>query len=182
MRKFYWFAAAIFLALGVHAAFVLAMPGFMLKRSIARISGETGTNAFFVLPVEEQSRLFPSYPPLSVTGACAFDVSDGPVDFSADMPAGFWTLTIYSSSGNVIYALNDTQAGTAHFTVNLKKAPGLLDMLTKTTLDDRGTMTGWSVSTGEPTGLAVLWQPVADAALRPGIVRSFGKTICKPVG
>jgi uncharacterized membrane protein len=182
MRIFYWFTAALFLAASVHAAFVLAMPAFLLKRSMARISSEAGINAFFVLPTDEQHRLFPAYPPLSVTGACAFDVSKGPVDFSADMPAGFWTLTIYSSSGDVIYALNDTQAGTGRFTVNLKQAPSLLEMLNQTTPDDPINMTGWNVSTAESTGLAVLWQPVAEAALRPGIVRSFGKTICRPAG
>ncbi|MGH6854248.1 MAG: hypothetical protein ACREDX_02715 [Aestuariivirga sp.] len=181
MRKFFWIAAAIFLALTVHAAFVLAMPAFMLKRSIARISGESGTNAFFILPADEQARLFPAYPPLSVVGACAFDVSHGPVDFSADMPGGFWTLTIYSSSGDVIYALNDTQSGTGRFTVNLKKAPGLFEILSQAGEEDPGTLTGWNVSTAESTGLAVLWQPVAEAALHPGIVRSFGKTVCKPV-
>ena len=181
MHRLYWFTATLFLAAGVHAAFVLAMPAFMLQRSITRISSEIGTNAFFVLPAEEQRRLFPAYPPLSVVGACAFDVAKGPVDFIADMPAGFWTLTIYSSSGNVIYALNDTQAGTGRFTVNLKKAPGLLEMLSQTSSDTPINMTGWNVSTAEPTGLAVLWQPVAEAALRPGMVRSFGKTICKQV-
>ncbi len=182
MRRFYWFAAAVFLAMGVHAAFVLSMPAFVLERSIARISSEVGANSFFVLPAEEQRRLFPAYPPLSVIGACAFDVSRGPVDLSADMPSGFWTLTIYSSSGDVIYALNDTQAGTGRFTVNLKKAPSLLDMLSRTTADDPGTMSGWNVSTAEPRGLAVLWQPVADAALRPSAVRNLGKTICIALG
>ncbi len=182
MRKLYWLAAAIFLAMGIHAAFVLAMPAFVLKRSIARISDESGTNAFFVLSAEEQRRLFPAYPPLSAVGACAFDVAEGPVDFSADMPPGFWTLTIYSSSGKVLYALNDSQSGTARFTVKLKRAPGLLEILSKTGPDDPGTMTGWNVSTSEPTGLAVLWQPVSEAALRPGIIRSFGKTICKSSG
>lgn len=178
MPRLYWFVTAIFLAMGVHAAFVLSMPAFVLERSIERISSEAGTNTFFVLPLEEQRRLFPTYPPLSVIGACAFDVSKGPVDFSADMPVGFWTLTIYSSSGDVIYALNDTQAGTGRFTVNLKKAPNLLDMLSQTTADDPVTMSGWTVSTVEPKGLAVLWQPVAEAALRPSVVHNLGKTIC----
>ncbi|HUR44067.1 MAG TPA: hypothetical protein VMZ01_08210 [Aestuariivirga sp.] len=179
MRRLFWVFLAVSLAVTIHAAFVLAMPAFMLKRSIARISGETGANSFFVLPTDEQRRLFPAYPPLSVVGACAFDVSQGPVDFSADMPEGFWTLTIYSGSGDVIYALNDTQAGTGRFTVNLKKAPGLLEMLSQTSMEDPVTMSGWNVSTAEPTGLAVLWQPVAEAALRPGIVQNFRKTICK---
>ena len=181
MRKLYWFAAALFLAAGVHTAFVLAMPAFMLKRSIARISSEAGNNTFFVLPADEQRRLFPAYPPLSVVGVCAFDVSMGPVDFSADMPAGFWTLTIYSASGEVIYALNGTQSGTGRFTVNLKTAPGLLEILSQTGPEDPVNMTGWNLSTAQPTGLAVLWQPVAEAALRPGIVRDFGMTTCKPV-
>ena len=182
MRKLFWLAAAFFSATSVHAAFVLAVPSFTLERTIARISADTGSNSFFILPADEQSRLFPAYSPLSVVGACAFDVSQGPVDLTANMAPGFWTLTIYSSTGDVIYSLNDAQAGTAQFTVSLKQAPGIWEMLNQSTQLDAATATGWNVGTADPKGLAVLWQPVAEPALRPLTVRNLGRASCGAAG
>ena len=182
MRKLFWLAVAFFLAISVHAAFVLAVPLFTLERTIARISADTGPNSFFILPTEEQTRLFPAYSPLSAVGACAFDVSQGQVDLTADMAPGFWTLTIYSSTGDVIYSLNDAQAGTAQFTVSLKQAPGIWEMLSQSTQLDVATATGWNVETADPKGLAVLWQPVAEPVLRPLTVRNLGRASCKAAG
>jgi uncharacterized membrane protein len=178
MNRLFWPIAAVFLAITVHAAFVLMVPSFALERNVARISNKAGPNAFFVLPPEEQSRLFPTYPRFSVIGACAFDVSTSKVNLSANMPAGYWTLTIYSSSGEVIYALNDTQSGTGNFTVSLSKAPGLLEMLTQTGQDDVRNTTGWTVSAIDPKGIAVLWQPVPDPGQRAGVVRAFETSTC----
>jgi uncharacterized membrane protein len=182
MRHLFWLAAAVLLAVALHAGFVLAVPSFTLKREIARIGREAGANTFFVLGADDRARLFPAYPPGSVIGVCAFDISAGPIDLSAEMEAGYWTLTVYSSTGDVIYALNDAQSGVAHFTVSLKKAPGLWEMLAQTGAEEVSEATGWTVRAGDPRGLAVLWQPVAEPARRPSIVQSFARTTCRPPG
>jgi uncharacterized membrane protein len=179
MNRLFWSAAAVLLAIAVHAAFMLVVPSYALQRSVARISGYSDANAFFVLPLEEQSRLFPSYPKFSVVGLCAFDVSNSKLDLSASLPPGYWTLTIYSSAGDVIYALNDRQSGTSTFTVNVSRAPGLVEMLTQPAQDDLASTTGWSVKASDPTGFAVLWQPVSDPGLRAKVVQAFEKSSCK---
>lgn len=178
MNRLFWIAAAAMVAISVHIAFVLIVPPLALRQSVARVSGTAQANAFFILPSDEQGKLFPAYPKFSVVGICAFDVSKSKVSLSANLLPGFWTLTIYASSGDVIYALNDSQSGTGSFTVSLSRAPGLLEMLTERVTEDPQNTTGWTVSATDPKGFAVLWQPVADRARRAGVVRAFEKSSC----
>jgi uncharacterized membrane protein len=177
-RRFYWLAAAVFSALATHTAMIAFLPAITLKPAIARISREAGPNRFFLIGEEDRQKLFPSFPSSSVAGACAFDVSKGTVELQAGMPPGFWTLTIYSSAGDVIYVLNDSQSGTGSFTVSLNKAPGLLEMLLGNQQDDSQAATGWTVNAADPQGLAVLWQPLIDPALRATTERAIAATRC----
>ena len=65
------------------------------------------------------------------------------------------------------------------FTVNLVRAPGLLEMLSSSAADDPDSFNGYKVKTVDPRGLAVLWQPVPEPALRSRITRSIAATICR---
>jgi uncharacterized membrane protein len=177
-RRLFWLATAVFVAIASHAAFILFLPDFTLKPMIAHVSRGTGSNRFFLLDAAERQTMFPSYPPASVAGACAFDVSRGPVQLKAALTPGFWTLTIYSSAGDVIYVLNEIQSGTDTFAVNFNRAPGLLQMLLATQQDDPRNVSGWTVSSAEPRGLAVLWQPLADQAMQPEAERALAATQC----
>ncbi len=179
LSRLFWLFAGLALGVMVHAAFVLLLPSVTLKRNFAWLNQGQDANTFFVLPTRELRQLFPGYPTQSVLGACAFDVSRSSVNFTAQIPPGFWTFTVYASSGQVIYSLNDQQTGTGNFTVNLTRAPSLLEVLTELAPDDLRTSTGWTVSAKDPRGLAVLWQPVAETAQRAEVVKAFEKTICQ---
>ena len=181
MKFLFWFAAALFTAAAAHAGFILAVPSYSLDRTIARLSADSGANAFFILPQDEQTRLLPAYPQQSVVGVCAFDVSASEVSLSASLPDGFWTLTVYSNRGDVIYSVNNTQTGTNSFTVALSRAPDLFEMLLQATEKEPiDADTGWTVSSPAARGLAVLWYPVAEAAQRASIMREMLKTVCGP--
>jgi uncharacterized membrane protein len=179
MRRLFWLFIALFTAIGVHAGFTLAVPAFTLQRSIDGLAAREGRNHFFILKRDDQVRLFPTYPSLSVVGLCAFDVGRGPVDLVGNMPPGFWTLAIYSSSGDVLYAANNEQAGTNAFLLRLQAAPGLFDMLKDQSNDDSPVGNAWTVKTADLRGLAVLWQPVADAAMRPQIADTIAASRCQ---
>ena len=64
--------------------------------------------------------------------------------------------------------------------MKLKRAPGLIEMLTQPGPEDVVTEAGWNVDTPDPRGFAVLWQPAGDPAERPGIERGLAKTACAP--
>lgn len=179
MRRLFWLLTSLFTALAVHASLVLAVPEFTLKRSLGRLAGAEGHNHFFIMKPADRERLFPTYPALSVVGACAFDVRGGPVDLTGNLPQGFWTLTIYSSSGDVLYAANDQQAGTNSFTLRLQQAPDLLDMLKEQPSEDSPVASAWTVKTSDPSGLAVFWQPLPDAAVQPQAERVMSASACR---
>ena len=181
MARLYWIVTSLVLALVVHVSYVLVAPAWSLQRSITSMVSEPGKNRFFIIGPGDQARLFPSYPPAHIFGACAFDVSASKVDLAANLPDGMWTLTIYSASGDVIYTLNDTQSGSGRFTLSLALAPSLFEMLSKTGSDEPINVTGWDVKTPESSGLAVFWVPVREAAMRAGVIRVLTGTVCRQV-
>jgi uncharacterized membrane protein len=93
-----------------------------------------------------------------------------------------WTLTIYSASGDTVYSLNDRQSGTNRFTVKLSLAPSLLEMLSQTGSEDLTGATGWEVETPEPTGLAVVWVPAQEKAMRRNLEQILEASRCGPAG
>ena len=180
MRWLGWILIAIFATFAAHAAFVLAVPTFTLGRDIAQFGAKPGSNTFFILPGADQARLFPTLPASGVTGVCAFDLSQGQVDFSGDLPDEYWTLTIYSSRGDVIYAVNNEQSGEGPFTVNLKEAPSLIQLVLQTGGEEVAD-TGRSVESGSTTGLIVLWMPLAEPTMRQAVIKRFERSSCRAV-
>lgn len=176
--RLYWVVTGLMLAIAVYAGYLLVAPGFALERNLRKAGLGGAQIKFEVLNAAAQTALFPTYPPSSVFGLCAYDVAAGPVQLKAALPNGFWTLTVYSQSGNVIYALNSRQSGTNTFTVTLKRAPGLLESITRATSDDPQTFSGWTVATPSNRGVAVLWMPLSDMAERPATVAALGASAC----
>lgn len=179
-NRLYWVITALVLAVAVHAAYLLVAPGLALERNLRRAGVAAGDSGFEILKPAVQTLLFPTYPTSNLFGLCTFDVSKGPVALNAAVPDGFWTLTVYSRRGDVIYALNSQQSGTNSFTVTLKKAPGLIESLTSSASDDPGAFNGWTVATPDARGVAVLWMPLHDAAERAGATAILAKSTCKP--
>jgi len=181
MRRLYWLAAALLAAVATHAAYILIVPELMLQKTLARAAGGVGDNRLFVISTQDQRTLFPTFPASSVFAACLFDVSRGKVAINADLPDGLWTLTIYSSSGDAIYSVNDRQSGTNQFTVSLSLAPGIVEMLSLSGNEEAAANAGWEVSTSDPRGTAVFWIPSGEPAMRDKIVRALAKSNCQPV-
>lgn len=182
MGRLYWMVAAVLVAIVVHAGFILMVPALSFERSVARLVSDRGANSFFILPQQEQSALFPAYPRHSVVGICDFDVSSEQVQLNARMPEGFWTLTIYSNRGEVIYAVNNVQTGTNTFTVSLSLAPDIIETLRQSAAKESiGDDTGWNVKSPAPRGLVVIWYPVTEGAMRAAVVQKMSATSCKAV-
>jgi uncharacterized membrane protein len=74
------------------------------------------------------------------------------------MPDTFWSLTLYSDKGADLYTINDRQAGSNTFKLTVKRAPGMLELLSGDQSETaRALSDGWSVEIPEPTGIAVFW-------------------------
>lgn len=179
MLRLYWTAVLLVVAVAVHVGFVLFAPAYRFSLYANEMSGGHGTNQFFIVEPRQQARLFPNLPRQSVLGACLYDVSAGDVAFNADLPEGFWVTTIYTIRGKPIYSVNNRQSGADAFTVSLSRAPGFIEMLLQATDKERPEIdSGWTVMSPELRGLAIVWYPLVDPALRPSISQAMEKSRC----
>jgi uncharacterized membrane protein len=179
MRHLFWIVVALVTAVAAHAVFALYVPGWMFSRAVDRLAAAHGGNSFFILTPEEQAGLFPGLPRLGVTGLCVFDVANGNVTFSADLPDGFWVTTIYTDKAEPIYSVNNKQSGANKFNVSLSRAPGLIEQVIQATDKERPEIdSGWTVMSPEPKGLAVVWYPTPEAGQRPIAAEAVARSSC----
>lgn len=180
MRHFFGLMVALAAGVTAHAAFLLYAPASFLAYGVNRMTAEHGANAFFILRQEDQASLFPGLPIDDVVGACLYDVSAGPVTFSADLPQGLWVATIYTDKAEPIYSVNDRQSGASQFSVSLSRAPGLIEAVLKATDKEQPEIdSGWTVMSPRPRGLVVVWYPVGEAAMRPALAEAVQKSTCR---
>jgi uncharacterized membrane protein len=178
MRTMFWLCTAAVLGLAVHILTLLYAPPLSFKRSLERQLTDSPRNAFAVLTPEAQAALLPDFPPGSVFGVCRYDLATGPVILEASFPAMFWTLTVYASDGRTIYAATDRQSGIDSVRLRLVKAPGIADILIAKEEDDAIETSAWKVPSSKKTGLAVLWVPTADPAMRGVAAAALAKSRC----
>jgi uncharacterized membrane protein len=180
MSRAYWIAASLLIAITVHVLYVLFVPAMALERQIENVAKDTAANSFSILEPAAQSVLFPGFPESSLFGVCPFDVSDSDVVLNANLPDGFWTLTIYTRTGKTLYVLNDEQSGTSNFNVRLTQSGSLFDMF-RESADADIEQAGWKVVTDLPRGLAVFWVQSPDRKLRDRLSSILERTSCAPV-
>lgn len=179
MRHLFWAAVALVTAATAHAAFALYVPGWWFSRTVEAMAAAHGENSFFILTPDEQARLFPGLPRFGVTGLCIFDVSQGGVTFSANLPDGFWVTTIYTDKAEAIYSVNNRQSGANMFNVSLSRAPSLIEQVIQASGSERPEIgSGWTVETPETKGLAVIWYPTPESGLRPIAAEAVARSRC----
>lgn len=178
-RRLFWVAVALAAAVFANAGFTLYAPTLMFAREVERMAGEHGRNAFFVLKPADQALLFPGLPRRSLVGLCEFDVSAGNVTLAADLPDTVWVTTIYTIKGQPIYSVNNRQSGANVFNVTLSRSPGFIETLIQSTDKEQPEIdSGWTVNSPEPKGLAVVWIPLAEAAMREETAAAMQRTRC----
>ncbi|MEP6827077.1 MAG: hypothetical protein ABJA10_03290 [Aestuariivirga sp.] len=180
--RLFWLFTAAFLGLAVHLATILYLPGLSFGRNLGQVTGHQASNSFFVMKPEAQVNLLPMATTQDIVGLCLVDISKGNVIISAHGLNQLWSLVIYQTSGQQVYGINDVEAGTGDFSVELSKSKSLLQQLSgKPEAEDAKVIEniGWHAELSEDTAIAVLWMPVPDALQRPALENIAKATICK---
>jgi uncharacterized membrane protein len=108
----YWIVATAMLALVVHLFIVIFVPGVDMGQKMARIAASGNVNELHVLDATASGDALITEPNPDLTYAyCAFDLSRSAVEIDARIPPVYWSISIYSSTADNIYTLNDVQAG-----------------------------------------------------------------------
>jgi uncharacterized membrane protein len=173
MARLFWISMALLIAVGVHIMYVLAVPGMVFQRDVARASRGSAANTLHLLTKAERLGILPSYAGESVTALCRIDLGRGKVTLNLKVPGSYWSFAVFTEKGRQIYALNDKQAGAESFDVEITRAKSLIDQLTgvgepEDAVDEINNA-AWSVEMLEQRGLALLWVPLSEPLMRPAI-------------
>ena len=185
MGRIFWVIAAICLGATIHLSYLLFAPNLAFQKKLAAISHGQHDNSFEVLDPAVQGSLVEGASPADVVGLCQLNLGSGKLLLNADLPATYWTLTVYNSAGQQVYALTDAQSGAQQFTVDFTMAKSVFQQLfSKGDSEDAlvGDNLGWHAEIAGQRGLVVIWIPVADPLLRPGVADLVKKTKCVAAG
>ncbi len=181
MGRGFWVIIALLIAVVSHVSYVLFVPNLVFQRQLRISTDGKPFNQFFIADPAKQTLLLPSATSKSVVGICKFDLSNGSLELNAKLPRSYWTLSIYAQSGRQVYALNDVQAGTSDFKVELAKTKTFFQQLLGNNRAEDAIQIenlGWHAETSETRGIAVIWIPLADELMRPQIVATMIGSTC----
>lgn len=176
----FWIVSGLVLAVVVHLSYVLLGTRFAVRDMISTPAQAAPNAQFRLLAPDEQLRLLGENQDNAVAGQCGFDLKGGTMAIDVAMPEGFWSLTIYSQSGEEVYSINDRQAGTNRFRLMVKRAPGLLSFFTSDdTPETRPSQNeGWSAEIDVDRGFAVFWAALDQPELRASIASALERSSC----
>jgi uncharacterized membrane protein len=125
-RNGIYFAAAIVVALFVHAATVFMLPHFIMAQTMRKIVRDGVYNVVrHVARADEHSRVVVRPSPDLLYSICPFDLSKGDLRVQAQVPPGtYWSVSVFDADTNNIFVENDRQArsGTVDFGIFAKSA------------------------------------------------------------
>jgi len=179
--RMFWLVTALFAGIAAHLATILYAPSLTFERKLDVIAAGHKPNSFFLMTPNTQAGFLPSSTAEDIVGLCMIDLSKGKVVIDAHVPQSFWNFSIYGSSGQQIYDINDVEAGADSFSVELTKAKSLIEQVrSNADPDDAGKIanSGWHAEVPGEQALAVLWFPVRDQTQRKTLEDEVKQTNC----
>jgi uncharacterized membrane protein len=177
----FWFFTSVVLAVLAHVYYVLFVPSRSFNNAIDEALADQPVNRFVLLDAAMHMKLMPFTTTSHLVGICKFDTTDGNIRVAAKMPEGFWNFAVYSLRGKQVYAINDRQADTNAFSVQLSKSEGVIGQalgLGEDALDVSTDDLGWRIALPDAQGLAILWFAVPDPLLRDTAVVEMKNSRC----
>lgn len=96
----------------VHLASVLVLPSLASGDAYTRLAPIVAVNTVTPLPPPSPgAALMPFMDPAFVMAVCRYDLSDGPLKFSAPTSPAYTAISFYTRTNVAFYAINDRAAG-----------------------------------------------------------------------
>jgi uncharacterized membrane protein len=172
MQRLFWIVCTGLCALALHLAYILFMPGVEMGNLIQRFAAEKGSNDLALLLPEEARAFFKADYPEMVTAACAFDAAGGPVTIDAAIPDSYWTISIYAAGGELLFTLDDRQAGLDRMRFVVKRPGEDIGMA-----PDAEAIT---VESPHPSGLVLVQARAQEKAYGPRLREAMAASTCGP--
>jgi uncharacterized membrane protein len=166
---------AIVSAAIMHIVATMAAPHLQTANAYARATVRMSANQFVVLPpVSPQTQMLPFQLPDFRYAVCRYVARSGPMLVRAVMPEPGWLLTVTSSNGDNIYALQSSAGGRREVSLRLVP-PGerFVDLM-----GDAQSTAAIQVPLPTASGLIVVRAPVGGIAFRQRIEAALGASSC----
>jgi len=177
--RVFWVVATILLAIVVHLTYVLFAPGDTVERKLQAMRTLAGVNSLKVLSAADSKAFLVGEGPGLVHAICVYDLGQGEVSAESPIPAGYWSLSIYTAHGTNVYTLNDRQAKVSSLSLVLRKANPLRD--TETPVGADSTLDKIFIDLTEPTGLIVMRALLPDEPARARVEEELARARCEAV-
>ena len=113
MKILRWLLVTLVVAAITHAALLYLGPSLIMSRAMGRMTAAAGgVNQMAYAPRAnaDNNTVVRSSPDL-LYNVCVYDLSNGPVRISADVPQGtYWSISFYDMNTNNFRVINDGQA------------------------------------------------------------------------
>ena len=176
--RVFWVVATVLLAIVVHLTYVLFAPGDTVERKLQAMRTLAGVNSLKVLSAADSKSFLIGEGPGLVHAICVYDLGEGEVMAESPIPAGYWSLSIYTAHGTNVYTLNDRQAEVSSLSLVLRKANPLRE--TETPVGTDSTMEKIYIDLSEPTGLIVMRAILPDEPARHRVEEELSRARCEP--
>jgi uncharacterized membrane protein len=104
----------------VHLATMLILPRAATKDAYARLTQTGDVNKMAPIPEPTaQNSPIPFTDPAFAAAVCRYDLSKGPIKFTAPVSIAYTSVSFYTRSGMAYYAINDRAAGRRIIELNL---------------------------------------------------------------
>jgi uncharacterized membrane protein len=129
MRWLLWILAGVLLGGIVHLATILALPRTASQDAYARLAPITPVNAMTPIPSPTPANaILPFMDPAFAVAVCRYDLSTGPMKFTAPVSQAYTSVTFYTRYGVAYYAINDRAAGRRLIELDLMTTPQREDL------------------------------------------------------
>jgi uncharacterized membrane protein len=180
IRLALWILGGLLLGGIVHLATILLLPELATQDAYSRLTPLAPLNAVAALPAPTpESAPLPFMDPAFATGVCRYDLSEGPLKFSAPVGGAYTSLSFYTRNDVAYYAINDRAAGRRVIE---------LDLMTP---EQRGDMPGEEdvtaadrliVESPSLTGLVIIKVLAAEPGLLPMAQATLANAKCEAQG
>lgn len=175
-----WAAVAISLVAGgvVHIVAVLAVPYLARTSAFRRIEAGLPVNEMRVVEAATPAaQAFAFMPPDTRYAFCRFDISDGAVVVSAELPERGWSLTLYSDQGDGFYSVvaAEQRPTTAGFTIQPAPEPmyGFIPATRSVAVEAS------TVMSPHRKGLVVVRAPIRSPTYAASVAAALAKASCQ---
>jgi uncharacterized membrane protein len=178
-RWLLWGLAGILLGGIVHLATILALPRTASQDAYARLAPIAPVNAMTPIPAPTPTNaILPFMDPAFAAAVCRYDLSAGPMKFTAPVSQAYTSVTFYTRYGVAYYGINDRAAGRRLIELDLMTTPQREDLP-----DDENVTAADRLIIESPTltGLIVVRTLSPEPGLMPMARAALAEARCRPL-